>query len=69
MGVNLGGCGESPTGGRSMGDVRMPESCVVGDTQQLCPDVTKAFEGVRFIAEQTRREEESVRVSFIKKNL
>lgn len=28
-----------------------------------CPEVTKAVEGVRFIAEHTRREEESIRVS------
>jgi hypothetical protein len=30
-----------------------------------CPEVTKAVEGVRFIAEHTRREEESIRVSII----
>ncbi|XP_076041681.1 acetylcholine receptor subunit alpha-like [Oratosquilla oratoria] len=29
---------------------------------QYCPEVVKAFEGVRFIAEQTRREEDSVKV-------
>nr|AGK89908.1 nicotinic acetylcholine receptor subunit alpha 3 [Pandalus japonicus] len=29
---------------------------------QYCPEVIKAFEGVKFIAEHTRREEESVRV-------
>lgn len=27
-----------------------------------CPEVSKAVEGVRFIAEHTRREEESIRV-------
>jgi nicotinic acetylcholine receptor len=28
-----------------------------------CPEVHRAFEGVKFIAEHTRKEEESIRVS------
>lgn len=34
-----------------------------------CPEVSKAVEGVRFIAEHTRREEESIRVFSLKKLL
>ena len=65
VGVNLGGGGDSPTGGRSIGDMGLPHSVVNGDNGQLCPEITKAFEGVRFIAEQTRRDEESNRVSLV----
>lgn len=36
--------------------------CAGGAKTRLCPEVIKAFEGVRYIAENTRREEESVRV-------
>ena len=38
--------------------------CVGATKPRFCPDVIKAFEGVRYIAEVTRREEESVRVSW-----
>ncbi|XP_068223049.1 acetylcholine receptor subunit alpha-like [Palaemon carinicauda] len=51
VGVGLNGNVGSPG--------RMP--CENGSTQ-YCPEVIKAFEGVKFIAEHTRREEESVRV-------
>lgn len=37
--------------------------CAGGARTRLCPEVIRAFEGVRYIAENTRREEESVRVS------
>jgi len=39
------------------GESRRHRSC-----WSSCPEVTKAVEGVRFIAEHTRREEESIRV-------
>ncbi|KAK7063037.1 extracellular ligand-gated ion channel activity protein [Halocaridina rubra] len=46
------------------GNVGSPGGRVPGETgsTQYCPEVIKAFEGVRFIADHTRREEESVRV-------
>ncbi|XP_063590559.1 acetylcholine receptor subunit alpha-like [Penaeus indicus] len=44
------------------GNVSSPGRGPTDNGVQYCPEVTKAFEGVRFIAEHTRREEESVRV-------
>ncbi|KAK4303068.1 hypothetical protein Pmani_024896 [Petrolisthes manimaculis] len=52
LGVGLNGNVGSP--GRGPTDL--------GSTTQYCPEVIKAFEGVRFIAEHTRREEESCKV-------
>ncbi|XP_042862347.1 acetylcholine receptor subunit alpha-like isoform X2 [Penaeus japonicus] len=44
------------------GNVSSPGRGPTDNSVQYCPEVTKAFEGVKFIAEHTRREEESVRV-------
>ena len=42
---------------------RVGGSCTGGFKTRFCPEVIRAFDGVRFIAENTRREEESVKVS------
>ncbi|KAA0200084.1 hypothetical protein HAZT_HAZT002943 [Hyalella azteca] len=39
-----------------------PLGCAGGTRTRYCPEVIRAFEGVRYIAENTRREEESLRV-------
>lgn len=51
LGVGLNGNVGSP--GRGTTD---------NGSTQYCPEVMKAFEGVKFIAEHTRREEESCKV-------
>lgn len=38
--------------------------CHLTSPWHLCPEVHKAIDGVRFIADHTRREEDSTRVSF-----
>ncbi|KAL7646108.1 UNVERIFIED_CONTAM: hypothetical protein RMT77_003009 [Armadillidium vulgare] len=50
--------------GTGMSPVGLPETHDMCEPSQrpVCPEVCKAFEGVGFIAEHTRREEESVRV-------
>ncbi|RXG57111.1 hypothetical protein Avbf_12966 [Armadillidium vulgare] len=49
--------------GTGMSPVGLPETHDMCEPSQrpVCPEVCKAFEGVGFIAEHTRREEESVR--------
>jgi len=41
--------------------------CRGGMKTRHCPEVIRAFDGVRYIAENTRREEESVRVSITRR--
>ncbi|XP_066959999.1 acetylcholine receptor subunit alpha-like isoform X1 [Macrobrachium rosenbergii] len=53
LGVGVGLNGNVGSPGRIPGE---------NGSTQYCPEVIKAFEGVKFIAEHTRREEESVRV-------
>ncbi|XP_064081515.1 acetylcholine receptor subunit alpha-like isoform X2 [Macrobrachium nipponense] len=53
LGVGVGLNGNVGSPGRVPGE---------NGSTQYCPEVIKAFEGVKFIAEHTRREEESVRV-------
>ena len=69
VGVPLGtnsplGVTNNPTtqvgAGRGRGVKSLPSG---GMMSKMCPEVIRAFEGVRYIAENTRREEESVRVS------
>ena len=60
----MGARGAGLLGDRMMG--MSPPSCRnPSHSHSYCPEVHRAFEGVKFIAEHTRKEEESIRVSHV----